>query len=422
VRLESALQSAKNFANTHAMLFLDLDQFKIVNDTAGHVAGDELLRQISSLLAGQLRGRDTLGRLGGDEFSVLLENCPLPKARKVAEMLIDVIRDYRFVWEQKTYQVGVSIGIVAITAESTTRKQLMQDADQACYLAKDLGRGRAYVHTDADAVAGGRQPEKMQRKDISDALAGDRFRLLYQPILGLDSEQTRMHTRAELLLRMVDADDKLVMPGAFLPAAARYGLLPQIDRWVIEKVFRFYPHVFMQNPDLVLSLNLSAPSIADDSLADFILQLFETSVIRPHQICFEIAETALSHNLANAGQLIAALRDAGCSFALDDFGSGLASFTALKDMRVDFVKIDGSLIRDICSDAVDCKMVESINSMAHLLDIKTIAESVDGRDELDMLKAIGVDYAQGYYLGELLSLDDIGTIAPESRLIEHQLN
>ena len=421
-RLESALQSAKSFENTHALLFLDLDQFKIVNDTAGHVAGDELLKQISSLLAGQLRGRDTLGRLGGDEFSVLLENCPLPKARKVAEMLIDVVRDYRFVWEQKTYQVGVSIGIVAITAESTTRKQLMQDADQACYVAKDLGRGRAHLYTEADAGIKGRQPEKMQRKDISDALAGDRFRLLYQPILGLDYDQTRLHNRAELLLRMLDTSDNQIMPGAFLPAAARYGLMPQIDRWVIEKVFRSYPHVFMQNPDLVLSLNLSAPSIADESIADYILQLFETSVIQPQQICFEIAETALSHNLANASRIISTLRAAGCSFALDDFGSGLASFAALKDMQVDFVKIDGSLIRDICSDAVDSTMVESINSLAHLLDIKTIAESVDGREELEKVRAIGIDYAQGYYLGELTSLDDIGTITPESRLIEHQLN
>ncbi|MGD8348186.1 MAG: EAL domain-containing protein [Gammaproteobacteria bacterium] len=422
VRLEKALQSAKDFENTHAMLFLDLDQFKIVNDTAGHVAGDELLKQISALLAGQLRARDALGRLGGDEFSVLLENCPLPKARKVAEMLIDAIREYHFVWEQKSYQIGVSIGIVAITSESANRKQLMEDADQACYIAKDLGRGRAYVHTDTDSDTGGRQVEKMQRKDISEALAAERFVLMYQPILALDDEQTRMHNRAELLLRMLDEDGNLITPGAFLPAAARFGLMPQIDRWVIERVFRFYPHVFMQNPDLVLNLNLSAPSIADDSLADYLLQMFETTVIRPQQICFEIAETAFSHNLANAGRLITRLQAAGCSFALDDFGSGLASFAALKDLHIDFVKIDGNLVRDICSDAVDCTMVESINSMAQLLDIRTIAESVDGEAELEKLKAIGIDYAQGYYLGELVRIDDIGTLAPESRLIENQID
>jgi len=421
-RLENALQSAKNFDNSHAMLFLDLDQFKIVNDTAGHVAGDELLKQISALLAGQLRGRDALGRLGGDEFSVLLENCPLPKARKVAEMLIDAVREYRFIWEQKSYQVGVSIGIVAITSESASRKQLMEDADQACYVAKDLGRGRAYIHTSADSGAGARQVEKMQRKDISEALAAERFLLMYQPILALDDEQTRIHNRAELLLRMLDEDGNLINPGAFLPAAVRFGLMPQIDRWVVERVFRFYPHVFMQNPELVLNLNLSAASIADETLADYLLQMFETTVIRPQQICFEIAETAFSHNLANAGRLITRLQAAGCSFALDDFGSGLASFAALKDLHIDFVKIDGNLIRDICSDAVDCTMVESINSMAQLLDIRTIAESVDGEAELEKLKTIGIDYAQGYYLGEPVRIDDIGTLAPESRLIENQID
>ena len=421
-RLENVLQSAKNFETTHAMLFLDLDQFKIVNDTAGHVAGDELLKQISALLSGQLRGRDTLARLGGDEFGVLLENCPISKARKVAEMLIEVIREYRFVWDEKTYQVGVSIGIVAIDAESTNRTQLMHYADQACYMAKDLGRGRAYVYTDADEAARERRGERLMRKDLSEALSGERFLLLYQPIVALDADQTRMHTRAELLLRMLDANDNLVSPGAFMPAAARYGLMPQIDRWVIERVFRAYPHVFMQNPDLVLSLNLSAASIADEGMAEYVLQMFDKTVIRPDQVCFEIAETALSRNLASTRRLITQLRDAGCSFALDDFGTGLASFAVLKDLRVDFVKIDGDLIRDIRSDEIDCAMVESINSMAHLLQIRTIAESVDGAAEVDKLKSIGVDYAQGYYLGELQRLDEIGDIRAQRRAIESQVD
>jgi diguanylate cyclase (GGDEF)-like protein/PAS domain S-box-containing protein len=407
-RLDKALQSAKDFENTHALLFLDLDQFKIVNDAAGHVAGDELLKQVSSLLAGQLRGRDTLGRLGGDEFSVLLENCPLGKASKVADMLISVIREYRFVWDQKTYQVGVSIGIVPIVAESISRKQIMHDADQACYVAKDLGRGRAYIHTEADAEQTRRPGEKLQRKDISAALASERFLLLYQPIIALDPEQTRLHTRGEILLRMLDDENNIITPGAFLPAAERFGLMPQIDRWVIDRVFVTYPHLFMQNPDLVLSLNLSAPSIADESLIDFILQMFEQTIVKPHQICFEISEATFNHNLASASQLIKRLQAMGCSFALDDFGSGLASFTALKDLKVDFVKIDGNLIRDICCDEVDFTMVESIRAMAHLLEIKTIAESVDGEASIAKLKAIGIDYAQGYYLGNLMKLDEIG--------------
>ena len=421
-RLDKALQSARDFENTHAMLFLDLDQFKIVNDTAGHVAGDELLKQISSLLAGQLRGRDTLGRLGGDEFSVLLENCPIGKAKKVADMLIAVVREYRFVWDQKTYQVGVSIGIVPITAESTSRKQLMHDADQACYVAKDLGRGRAYTHTDADAESAHRPGEKLQHNDLRDALASESFLLLYQPIVSLDPEQTRLHTRAEVLLRMLDEDKNVITPGAFLPAASRFGLMPQIDRWVIDHVFGSYPHIFMQNPDLVLSLNLSAPSIADDSLAEYILQMFETTVVKPHQICFEIAETALSHNLSGASRLIKRLQTAGCSFALDDFGSGLASFAALKDLKVDFVKIDGNLVRNICSDEVDRTMVESINAMAHLLGIRTIAESVDDEAAIEQLKSIGVDYAQGYYLGDLVRLDEVGSTAKDRRLSEIQVN
>jgi diguanylate cyclase (GGDEF)-like protein/PAS domain S-box-containing protein len=421
-RLEKSLQSAKDFENTHALLYLDLDQFKIVNDTAGHVAGDELLRQISSLLLGQLRGRDTLGRLGGDEFAVLLENCPVGKANKVANILIDVIREYRFVWEQKTYQVGVSVGIVPITADSTTRKQLMHDADQACYVAKDLGRGRAHTHTAADSDITQRLGEKLQRKDIHDALASESFMLLYQPIISLDPEQTRLHTRAEVLLRMIDDNREVITPGAFLPAASRFGLMPQIDRWVIGRVFMGYPHIFMQNPDLVLSLNLSASSVADDSLAEYVLHMFDKSVVKPHQICFEIAETTLSHNLASATRLIKSLQEVGCNFALDDFGSGLASFAALKELGVDFVKIDGNLVGNICSDEVDRSMVESINSMAHLLDIKTIAESVDGEATIESLKSIGIDYAQGYYMGDLVPLDEVGKTLPDLRLSEFSLN
>jgi len=221
---------------------------------------------------------------------------------------------------------------------------------------------------------------------------------------------------------MLDDANNIITPGAFLPAAARFGLMPQIDRWVIDRVFTAYPHIFMQNPDLVLSLNLSASSIADESLNEFIQQMFEQTVVKPDQICFEISETTLSHNLAGASQLIKRLQAIGCSFALDNFGSGLASFTALKNLKMDFVKIDGNLIRDICSDEIDFAMVESINSMAHLLDIKTIAESVDGEAGIAKLKSIGIDYAQGYYLGDLVKLDDIGNVAQDYGILEIQVN
>ncbi|MCZ6579794.1 MAG: EAL domain-containing protein, partial [Gammaproteobacteria bacterium] len=352
-RLKQALQSTKEYENTHALLYLDLDQFKVVNDAAGHVAGDELLKQVCTLLTNQLRGRDTLGRLGGDEFSVLLENCPLSKASKVAQILIDVIREYRFVWDEKTYQVGVSIGIVPITAESTSTAELMARADQACYSAKDLGRGRAHVYDVKDAELAKQHGEILQISDLREALSKEQFQLLYQPIISLDTDKTGISTHAEVLLRMLDQAGNYILPGSFLPAADRFGLMQAIDRWVIGKVFKDYAHLFMQNPHLLLSLNLSANSIADDSLGDYIAQMFDSSVVLPQQICFEVNETVVTNNLSNIGQLIDRLGGMGCKFALDNFGSGLSNFSFIKNLKIDFIKIDGDLVRDIPEDAID---------------------------------------------------------------------
>ena len=413
-RLDKALLSAKAFENTHALLYLDLDQFKVVNDAAGHVAGDELLKQVCSLLANQLRGRDTLGRLGGDEFSVLLENCPSSKAIKVANILIDMIREYRFLWENKTYQVGVSIGIVPITADSSSTAELMVQADQACYSAKDLGRGRAHVYDQKDAELAKQHSEILQVSDLRDAIENQQFELLYQPIISLNPEQSRVHTRAEVLLRMLDHSGNHILPGAFLPAADRFGLTAQIDRWVIEKVFNDYAHLFMQNPNLVLNLNLSTTSVADESLIDYIIDMFDRSVVSPSQICFEVKETILNSNLSAISILVERLGEIGCTFALDDFGNGLSNFSFLKNLSIQFIKIDGNIVSDISEDKVDRGMVESINSMAHILGIKTIAECADGDVVIQNLKSLGVDYAQGYYLGSPASMDDLGGVNKSS--------
>jgi diguanylate cyclase (GGDEF)-like protein len=407
-RLEKALQSAKAFENTHALLYLDLDQFKMVNDAAGHLAGDELLKQICSLLANQLRGRDTLGRLGGDEFCVLLENCPLGKANKVAEVLIDIIREYRFLWENKAYQVGVSIGIVPITADSTSTAELMLHADQACYSAKDLGRGRAHIYNQKDARLAQKNGQVLQVADLRDAIINHQFQLLYQPIISLDADQSLVQMRAEVLLRMIDQSGNHILPGAFLPAADRFGLTAQIDRWVIDKVFSDYAHLFMQNPNLVLNLNLSAQSVADEALGYFITQMFDKTVVSPHQICFEVNEAILNNNLPGISQLTDQLRDIGCGFVLKKFGSGLSSFSLLKNLKFDFIKIDGNIVSDIAVDRVDHGMVESINSMAHLLGIKTIAECADGDAVIQSLKLLGVDYAQGDFLAKPVSMDELG--------------
>lgn len=413
-RLDRAVRSAREFEITHALLYLDLDRFKVVNDSAGHAAGDELLKQISSLLSGQLRERDTLGRLGGDEFSVLLSHCPPEKSIKVANILIDAIREYRFVWESKTYQVGVSIGVVSINADATNKIDLMNQADQACYSAKDLGRGRAHIYTEKDAELARRRGEFLQVSELRAAIDDERFELFYQPIISLDANQNGLHARAEVLLRMIDKDGNHLSPGSFLPAANRFGLSEIIDHWVIEKILTDYPYIFMQNPGLVLSLNLSANSVADESLADFIRQQFEKTLVKPEQICFEIAETTFTNTLSRASQLIERLRALGCLFALDNFGSGFATFSMLKGLDVDFIKIDGAVVQDICDDAIDYAMVDSINSMAHILGIKTIATSADSEATIQTLKILGVDYAQGFYLGKPVSLDEIAGVEAQS--------
>ncbi len=416
-RLEKAVDSAQKFENAHALLFLDLDQFKIVNDSAGHVAGDELLKQISTLLASQLRGRDTLGRLGGDEFSILLENCPLSKASRVADILIDAIREYRFIWENKTYQIGVSIGVVAITADIIDKTELINRADQACYSAKDLGRGQAYIFSDKDLNRDVQKISTIQRSDLEEAIAGERFQLLYQPIVPLNGNSTILQTRAEVLLRLLDKSDEHVSPGAFIPAANRYGLMHQIDRWVIRKVFQDYSHIFMQNPDLVLSLNLSAHAIADVSMIDYVIKLFERTVVSPHQICFEITETVLINNFTSASFFIQQAVSYGCAIAIDDFGSGLSSFSNLKNLKIDLIKIDGALIRDVMDDMVDQAMIDSINNMAHLLGIKTVAECAESEVIIQQLKKMGIDYAQGYHLSEPVSLNNFTNLQSNSRNI-----
>jgi diguanylate cyclase (GGDEF)-like protein/PAS domain S-box-containing protein len=423
VRLQKAMESAKQFSNAHALLYLDLDQFKIVNDSAGHVAGDELLKQISALLSSQLRGRDTLGRLGGDEFSVLLENCPLSKASRVAEILIDSIRDYRFTWEDKTCKLGVSIGIVAITSESEEIMDLMKKADQACYAAKDLGRGCAYVATDNAEIPNVPPAEKLKREDMAYAIENGRFQLFYQPIVELNSEARSGLIRAEVLLRMIDLEGNDVKSGAFIPSAGRYGMMAQIDRWVISRLFNDYAHIFMQNPDLIMNVNLSAQAIADDMIIEFVLDQFHKNALSPKQICFEIGETTLTNHYARTSRFIGEMSQIGCSIALDDFGNGLSSFSYLKDTKVDFVKIDGALIRDVGMDIIDKAMVDSINTMCHLLGIRTIAKNTDSDLVVNTIKQLGIDYAQGYYLGNPVSMDEFTHLQSEEiRLSRAMIN
>jgi diguanylate cyclase (GGDEF)-like protein/PAS domain S-box-containing protein len=415
-RLEHARRSAASHGLQHALCYLDLDRFKIVNDTAGHAAGDELLKQVAEILRGQIRGRDTLARVGGDEFSLLLENCELEKATEIGRSLMDSIREFRFLWEGRTFEIGVSIGIVPTDKNDESVVELLSKADIACYTAKDLGRNRIHVYQPKDSQTARRHIEIRRAADLSDALNEERFRLYSQPICPLKSALgDRQHF--ELLLRLLDNDGKIVLPGAFIPAAERYGLMPAVDRWTIGTAFGLYHHSFPGNGAASIAINLSGSTLNDDTLLDFVKQQLKQSCIPPGRICFEITETAAISNLTRATRFIAAMKGLGCRFALDDFGSGLSSFTYLKNLPVDYLKIDGSFVRDMVEDPIDHAMVAAINEVGHIMGIQTIAEFACTESVVGELRKLGVDYAQGHALGYPCPIEKIdATKSPSASL------
>ncbi len=397
-RLDALIASAHEQERKHALLYMDLDQFKVVNDTCGHTAGDELLRQLSAQLNSRVRGSDTLARLGGDEFGVLLADCPLDKAMDVAETLRQTVADYRFRWQDKTFAIGVSIGVVAIAGSREENADIMGVADAACYAAKDKGRNQVQASPNTRELSQ-RRGEMLWIARINSALEENRFRLHYQRIVAV-SEGEAGPEHYEALLRMLDPDGSIVPPMAFIPAAERYNLMRALDRRVVGLAFDEYRQYFRNvTPAPMISINLSGDSLSDPQLLDFLRKQFVEFGIDPYVICFEVTETAAIANLEQANVLIRALKNMGCRFSLDDFGSGLSSFGYLKNLPVDFLKIDGSFVRDMAHDPTDAAMVEAINSIGHVLGLKTIAEWVEDQETLDVLRRIGVDYAQGYHFG-----------------------
>jgi len=397
----------------HALLYLDLDQFKVVNDTCGHAAGDELLKQLSHTLRTSIPANAALARLGGDEFGVLLENVNLNQAREVANRLLQVIGDFTFQWEEQRFDVGVSIGMVPIRHDTQNASFVLSAADVACYVAKDAGRNRVHVYEESDIDQGERHSEMHWVSRIKLALEEDRFILYQQAITPLQDDDTTAHY--ELLLRLRDEDGGIVPPGAFIPAAERYNLMNAVDRWVIDAAFRHLSETQSKGDDGIYSLNLSGNSLNDDELPGYIQQKISEYQVKAGQLCFEITETAAVFNLEKASSMIHSLKQLGCRFSLDDFGSGLSSFSYLKNLPVDFLKIDGSFVKDMNTDPMNRAIVEAIHQVGHTLSIRTIAEFVENQDIADMLHDIGVDFAQGYHFSKPEPIDQSDNIVPIHR-------
>jgi len=404
-RAERLFTTMKQDKSEHALCFMDLDQFKVVNDTCGHIAGDELLRQLSTVLQNEVRHRDTLARLGGDEFGVLMEHCSLDGAHRVATSLLTAIQDYQFSWEDRSFRIGVSIGLVPLTASTPNLTELLKNADIACYMAKDKGRNRVHVYHGEDSEIAKRHGEMQWVTRISQALEEDRFCLYAQIIVPLDGSS---HKHYELLIRMIDEKGEIIPPGAFLPATERYNLISKIDRWVIEHAFRLlvaHPR-FLEQVDYI-AINLSGQSLTDEEFKDYVIKQLQDTGIGGEKICFEITETAAISNLNMATKFISALKGLGCRFSLDDFGSGLSSFGYLKNLQVDYLKIDGMFVKDIVDDPIDRAMVKSINEIGQVMGMKTIAEFVENDEIKGMLREIGVNYAQGYSIGKPQPFDEL---------------
>jgi len=414
-RLVTALDAAHNDpSQMHALLYLDLDQFKVVNDTFGHTAGDELLRQIANVVQANIRSTDVVARLGGDEFGILLERCTEERAVEVAEAIRGAVEGYRFNWKDAYTSVRCSIGVVIVSRESPDVASVMSSADVACYSAKDMGRNQIHLYQDSDAAM--RHEEMKWVSRITSAVEEDRLELFYQPIVAIGRQEGSRRGHYELLLRMRDENGALVGPDQFIPAAERYNLMSTLDRWVIHQALT---QLADRNPEaeeahFTLAINLSGTSLSEDRFLEFVIDELRRQKLPKGAICFEITETAAISNLSRVIHFMQALKKLGCKFSLDDFGSGLSSFTYLKNLPVDYLKIDGQFIRSVASDAVDESMVKAINEVGQAMGIETIAERVESKEVVDKLSELGVRFAQGYYIARPTSVQTFEPWADQS--------
>ena len=402
-RLAVLIRSVQDNDREHSLLYLGLDRFKIINDTCGHVAGDQLLIQVTNIIESVVRSSDTCARLGGDEFGILLEGADSKTALTISKRLHKRITGHKLIWEQNIFDIRCSIGLVMVDRNSKDLHTVLAAADDACYIAKDEGGNRIKIYDTTESLFMQRRGEMQWISRISKALEENRFILFGQPILPLRDEPG-FSPKLEVLLRMIDEENKMIPPAEFIPAAERYNMMAAIDRWVIRNALEAYSKAFNdsrgKDPQVILTINLSASSLAEERFLDYITSQFTEIDVPPSAFCFEITETAAISNMGSATRFIAELKQIGCTFALDDFGNGFSSFNYLKNLQVDYLKIDGSFVQDMDQSRINRAMVEAINDLGHAIKVKTIAEFVTNKAVLNDLKAIGVDYGQGYELGK----------------------
>ncbi len=402
-RLEEALEATHGGAR-HVLCYLDLDRFKAVNDECGHVAGDSMLREVAALIKDAVRDSDTVGRLGGDEFGVLLAGCPLEKARQIADDVVRAVNDHRFVWKDKIFSVGVSVGLVEVTGESTSIEDLLHAADSACYVAKNQG-GRVHVYSARDEAAARQRGEIVWLQLLQSALKENRFELHAQPIVHVSSSNVEGGPGLEVLLRLKDEKGTPVAPSEFMRAAERYRLMPHVDRWVVQTALTALARGAIRlAPERSLCINLSGQTLGDAGFLEFVVDCLDRTGVVPSRVCFEVTENSVITNIEHARRFIGVLHGMGCHFALDDFGRGLSSFTNLKNLALDYLKIDGSFIRNLASDNVNQAMVAAMIKLARSLNFQVIAEQVEDLSALDSARRMGVDFVQGYQVGRPIPL------------------
>jgi diguanylate cyclase (GGDEF)-like protein/PAS domain S-box-containing protein len=419
-RLEELIKDTQKNDRQHALCYCDLDKFKIINDTCGHLAGDQLLKQIANLFQGKVRQTDLTARLGGDEFGILLVDCPPKKANEIAGNLCKNVHELHFTWDGKPFTVGISIGVVVVNASNKNVDAILSDADGSCYLAKEKGGNRTHLHLDNDQELLDRQGEMQYISRITNAFDHNLFRLYCQPIVPLrECSQQASPTWYEILIRMMEEGGKIVAPMQFLPAAERYDMMPAIDRWVFSAFFSFFKNTLAGRPGtdaMIFDLNVSGVTLNDDSFLDFIKDLFSQHQVPPGTVCIEITETAAIANLKQAVRFVSELKLLGCKFSLDDFGSGVSSFKYLKYIPVDYLKIDGSFVKNIVNDPVDAAIVSTINQIGHLMGIQTVAEFVETKEISDKLRSINVDFAQGYFFSKPQPLEEtVGRVSSNEK-------